>query len=120
MLISHLRYWIEAITAIAPHARLIAEFSPFDSLVLEERFHDTVLDALEPIPERVTVRLDPYRKRARPYYGTGAVRIAVEGGEVGDGGFTDWTAKLMADNKERCLISCISTERLAAADHAQA
>jgi hypothetical protein len=32
--------------------------------------------------------------------------------ELGDGGFTGWTAALMADAKERCLISCISTERL--------
>ncbi len=31
--------------------------------------------------------------------------------EIGDGGVTDWTARLLADAKERCLISCISTER---------
>jgi hypothetical protein len=114
MLISHLRYWIEAITALAPHADVIAEFSPFGSPVLEERFRDTVLAALEPLPERVSVRLDPDRQRARSYYRTGAVRLEVNGGEIGDGGFTDWTAQLMADNKERCLISCIATERLAA------
>jgi hypothetical protein len=32
--------------------------------------------------------------------------------ELGDGGFTGWTAALMANAKERCLISCIATERL--------
>jgi hypothetical protein len=119
MLVSHLRYWIDATTAIAPQASVIAEFSPFDSPVLEERFHDTVLDALEPLPERVSVRLDSDRQRARTYYQTGAIRVEVDGGEVGDGGLTDWTAKLMADNKERCLISCIATERLAAVADAQ-
>jgi hypothetical protein len=31
--------------------------------------------------------------------------------EIGDGGLTDWTAQLAADAKERCLISCVSTER---------
>ena len=31
--------------------------------------------------------------------------------EIGDGGLTDWTAQLRADAKERCLISCVSTER---------
>jgi hypothetical protein len=31
--------------------------------------------------------------------------------EIGDGGLTDWTARLGADAKERCLISCGSTER---------
>ena len=33
--------------------------------------------------------------------------------ELGDGGFTGWTAALTADAKERCLISCVSSERLA-------
>ena len=33
--------------------------------------------------------------------------------EVGDGGFTDWTAKLVANDKERLLISGLSSERLA-------
>jgi len=31
--------------------------------------------------------------------------------EIGDGGLTDWTAKLRADAKERCLTSCVATER---------
>lgn len=31
--------------------------------------------------------------------------------EIGDGGLTRWTARLRADAKERCLISCVSTER---------
>ncbi len=48
------------------------------------------------------------------YYSSGAMRLEAGGVEIGDGGFTDWTAKLMADKKERCLISCIATERLAA------
>jgi len=114
LLVSHLRFWIDTITAIAPDASVTAEFSPFDSPVLEERFHDTVLQALEPVPERVRVRLDANRRRARRYYATGAIRLEVDGREIGDGGFTDWTAKLMVDNKERCLISCVATERLAA------
>jgi len=46
------------------------------------------------------------------------MRIDVDAGthvqEVGDGGFTDWTAQLLSDAKERCFISCISTERLTA------
>lgn len=31
---------------------------------------------------------------------------------LGDGGFTDWTAKLLADRKERLLISGLGSERL--------
>lgn len=114
MLSDHLRFWIDAVTAIAPGAATTIEFTPFDSPVLEERFGDTVLAAMRPVPEQVSLRLDHGRQRARGYYGAGAIRVEVEGNEVGDGGFTDWTAKLMEDKKERCLISCASTERLAA------
>ena len=114
MLTSHLRYWMQAITEIAPDANLVIQFSPFDSPVARERFTDTVVPALQPLAPRATLQLDMARQRARGYYGSGAMRIEAGGGEIGDGGFTDWTAKLMADNKERCLISCIATERLAA------
>jgi hypothetical protein len=34
--------------------------------------------------------------------------------EIGDGGFTDWTAKLLASKKERLLISGYGLDRLAA------
>jgi hypothetical protein len=64
------------------------------------------------------VEEDPRRERARGYYERGAIRIdagpADQRLEVGDGGFTDWTAQLLSDAKERCFISCVSTERLAA------
>jgi hypothetical protein len=33
--------------------------------------------------------------------------------EIGDGGFVGWTAELIPDAKERCLISCVALERLA-------
>jgi hypothetical protein len=34
--------------------------------------------------------------------------------EIGDGGFTDWTARLLSNEKERLLIAGYGTERLAA------
>lgn len=34
-------------------------------------------------------------------------------GEIGDGGFTDWTAGLIASKKERLLISGLGMDRLA-------
>ena len=33
--------------------------------------------------------------------------------EIGDGGFVGWTAELISDAKERCLISCVAPETLA-------
>jgi hypothetical protein len=32
--------------------------------------------------------------------------------ELGDGGLTTWTAQLTSNAKERCLVSCLATERL--------
>jgi hypothetical protein len=116
MLETHLRFWLHAITDLVPGTDLRVEFTGFDSPVLRERFHDTVRAHLEPLPERARLYEDPSRERARGYYRAGALRLAIGGQgreiEIGDGGFTDWTAQLMADNKERCLISCIGTERL--------
>jgi len=34
--------------------------------------------------------------------------------EIGDGGFTDWTARLLANGKERLLIAGYGLDRLAA------
>lgn len=119
MLRAHLRFWLRAIPDIAPGIPLRAEFSAFDTPALVERFHDTVTPGLQPLPQAVRVVEDPDRQRARGYYSAGAIRLAFEDhpflGEIGDGGFVDWTAQLMADSKERCLISCIATERLTAA-----
>jgi hypothetical protein len=57
---------------------------------------------------------DPARTRAAGYYAPLALRIELDGEEIGDGGLVDWTATLMGDAKERCLISCLAVERLVA------
>jgi hypothetical protein len=65
----------------------------------------------------VTVVEDIERERGRSYYSTGALRIVAETSdgelELGDGGFTNWTAKLTQNKKELCLTSCLATERVA-------
>jgi hypothetical protein len=118
MLGAHLGFWLQALSVIAPQCTVRAEFSAFDAPVLLERFRDTVSPNLQ-LAGNATLVEDPARQRARGYYSSGALRITFVGrpsiGEIGDGGFTDWTSKLMVDSKERCLISCISTERLTAA-----
>lgn len=50
----------------------------------------------------------------RPYYAGGWFSIDVGEANVADGGFVDWTQKLLSDRKERCLISGAGIERLAA------
>jgi hypothetical protein len=118
MLTAHLRFWTRALAELLPGRRTAVRYTVFDFPPLRERMRDTVLPALHPLPPGVAVDEDAGRDRARGYYQRGALRIDADadGGwhEVGDGGFTDWTAQLLNDAKERCLISCISTERLAA------
>ncbi len=61
---------------------------------------------------------DRGRQAGRGYYRDLCFKVnAYVGGqprEIGDGGFTDWTARLIANQKERLLISGLSTDRLAA------
>jgi hypothetical protein len=56
----------------------------------------------------------PERPSGRGYYVRACFKIHLGDVEVGDGGFTEWTARLLSDTKERTLISAVATEHLAA------
>jgi hypothetical protein len=77
---------------------------------------DAVTSLLAGAPVEVVVDSD--RQAGRGYYRQLCFKINVRPGaewaEVGDGGFTDWTAQLTASNKERLLISGIGIDRVAA------
>jgi hypothetical protein len=75
---------------------------------------------LEPLAHefQAEVALDNERSAGRGYYQALSFMISAvgrDGGDLGlvDGGFTDWTQRLLADRKERLLISGLGTERLA-------
>ncbi|MER7333161.1 MULTISPECIES: hypothetical protein [unclassified Micromonospora] len=116
LLTLHLAYWQRVLAALAPQAPARLSLTVFDSPVVAERIADTVRPALD--TSAVPVVDEPARRRGRGYYVDAALRIAVGDGpdevELGDGGFTDWTARLAGDRKERCLVSCLNTERLTA------
>ncbi|MGI5291232.1 hypothetical protein ACQEVF_49095 [Nonomuraea polychroma] len=73
--------------------------------VLDERF-ERVAASLEAKP-------DPDRESGRGYYTGLCHKIYGDGLEVGDGGFVDWTARLLGNRKERLLISALGVDRLA-------
>ncbi|MBO0802415.1 MAG: hypothetical protein J2P25_05000 [Nocardiopsaceae bacterium] len=122
MLTRHLAYWLEVLETLIPHRQPRIELSVFDDQVLAERLADTVRPGLaartaECTAERAAFLVDrPERIRGRGYYTGFALRITADQGEaeLGDGGLTTWTAQLTHDFKERCLVSCIATERLTA------
>ena len=68
--------------------------------------------------EPAVIVTDHDRSAGRGYYRDLCFKVnaLVDGapGEVGDGGFTDWTARLMADGKERLLIAGYGIDRLVA------
>jgi len=66
----------------------------------------------------VAVVVDRDRLSGRGYYRDLCYKLNVAAGdgwvEIGDGGFTDWVAKLTASAKERLLITGVGVDRLAA------
>lgn len=73
--------------------------------VLDERFQRVAAE-LDATP-------DPGRESGRGYYTGLCYKIYAGGLEVGDGGFVDWTARLLGNRKERLLISALGIDRLA-------
>jgi hypothetical protein len=67
----------------------------------------------------VDVLEDADRESGRGYYGGLCYKVhATIGGEaceIGDGGFVDWTQRLVGNRKERLLIGGFGLDRLAAA-----
>ncbi|MGY0005753.1 hypothetical protein [Micromonospora sp. I033] len=112
LLVRHLTFWRTVLAELAGPASPALHVTLFDDPVLAERLADTVRPALT--DPTVPLRDEPGRDRGRGYYVGAALRLTLADGarEVGDGGFTDWTARLTGDAKERCLISCLATERL--------
>jgi hypothetical protein len=115
LLTLHLAYWQQVLSTLAAASPRL-HYTVFGNSVVAERIGDTVLPKLSG-NTTVTVAEEPDRDRGLGYYVDAALRITATVGqetvEIGDGGFTTWTAQLMGDAKERCLVSCISVERLA-------
>jgi hypothetical protein len=114
LLTRHLAYWLDVLETLLPHRQPHIELSVFDTPVLAERLTDTIRPDLA---GRTAFLIDkPGRTHGRGYYTGVALRITADQGktELGDGGLTTWTAQLTHDAKERCLVSCIATERLTA------
>ena len=75
-------------------------------------------DVAQPITKKhanIQVSFDPHREAAKNYYGDICFRINLtnksgESFDLVDGGFTDWTQKLLSNDKERLLTSGLGTE----------
>jgi hypothetical protein len=114
MLTDHLRFWVRVLGGLARPWLTLTAFTPSAAA---ERLVDTV----RPAVRGIELRDDPTRTHGAGYYAGIAIGLRAMDGDavvdLGDGGTTDWTARLRADAKERCVISCVATERLAALAH---
>jgi hypothetical protein len=109
--------------ALAEHARLMAAGCralgatavSLGVTVLDSRFEgllEGLLDAAEvpvrPFPEREGGRGGYYEGLCFKVYASFGGELA----EVGDGGFTPWTRKLLGNAKERLMTSALGVDRL--------
>ena len=116
MLIDHLRFWSYVLAEFVPWTRPSLTFTPF-APVLGERFEDLIRPALGDERTGVELVVDLERTQGLGYYDGAAIGLRAFDGaqevDLGDGGTTRWTARLLGDAKERCVVSCLSIERLA-------
>ncbi len=91
LLISHLDFWWQVLADAAGSARARLVWTVVDSEPMRERLDDEVCPALGE-----ATLIEDHRTQAIGYYRTAAFKIMVETerglDEIGDGGFTDWTA----------------------------
>jgi hypothetical protein len=117
LLTRHLDYWQRVLAALVPSVPVRVHLAVYNNPVLRERLADTVGPALRDGPE-LSIVDGPEPGRLPEYYRDAALKVFADVGdgavELGDGGFTTWTAQLMGDAKECCFVSCLSTERLVA------
>ena len=117
LLIMHLDFWQQVLSDLLGSAWGRFAYTVIDSQSVDHRLIDRVQSALPDVP----LTAYPERTQGIGYYRSAAFKImaSVEGAEleIGDGGFVGWTAELIPDAKDRCLISCIAVERLAGLVH---
>lgn len=113
----HLSLYIRWMGEIAPQVSLRIALTNLEG---EAPWMDGLSRSLEDSFENLRLELDPNREQGRAYYRNACFKIHAkfpgrDEFELGDGGLTDWTARLLSDRKERLLISGIGLERLASA-----
>jgi hypothetical protein len=113
LLIMHLRFWQQVLSDLLGSSWGRFAYTLIDNQSSGHRLVDMIRAELPDAP----LTDYPERTQGIGYYRTAAFKIMAETEadevEIGDGGFVGWTAELIPDAKERCLISCVAPERLA-------
>ncbi|MGV9298600.1 MULTISPECIES: hypothetical protein [Amycolatopsis] len=109
-LVEHARFLTTAVRAAGAHA------AGFQVTTMDNRFADFAASVQDALPD-VEVSDASDRAIGRDYYFGLCFTVTADFGtgpaEVGDGGFTPWTARLLGNAKERLLVSGIGVDRVA-------
>lgn len=102
------------------HLRLLSSRAPSLRVSLTDLGgRHAVADELRRRFPEVGVRDAPEREQGRGYYERTCFWIHSGSRQLVDGGFTDWTQRLLSDRKERLLVSGLGTEQALAAREAR-
>ncbi|NGX48594.1 MAG: hypothetical protein K940chlam5_00182 [Candidatus Anoxychlamydiales bacterium] len=117
----HLSYYITLLTQIAKIGIKAHDISVHITVLDENRLDivKKMLNKLQQENKEASLLLDQERESGRGYYKDVCFQIFAKNSSnenlmLVDGGFTDWTAKLLSNKKERFLISGLGSERLIA------
>jgi hypothetical protein len=107
-----LSFHLSLLKELLPQARISLDMT--DVSGNSEKFLQEVLLAVGESCPGTELGFDPDRMAGRGYYRKCCFKIKADDVEIGDGGFTDWTARLLGDKNEKLLISGLGMERLLA------
>ena len=113
----YIRVMRECETIGMPLSRIHARVTPLDEIDIPRLEREVVEILAERHPD-AKVEFDHERTTGRKYYRYACFQVNAEDSSgtdlfLADGGFTDWTEKLLSDTRERMAISGLGTERLA-------
>jgi hypothetical protein len=112
-----LDWHLKVITGHAPHLELEVLLTDLSSGRRESVLDGDLLEQMQTAWPTIDWGFDHDRQAGRGYYADACFAINAvltdrSRANLSDGGLTNWTARLLADRKERLLISGLGTDRL--------
>jgi hypothetical protein len=119
-LIGQIAYHVALATTVCGDAGLVrVEVADLERHGADTRLETLVCAPLRALHPAAEIVIDPARTRAARYYTSAAFLISVTCGETAieivDGGLVDWTQRLLADRRERLVVSGLGVDSLARA-----